>query len=175
MLIDKEMNKNDLKDAAGISAASIAKLGKVANITTDVLLKICEAMDCKLEDIMETIKDSELIKQMNRNTSVELTNMCMIYDNNGNVLVEEKIGKNYHGLIFPGGHMEIDEPIVDSIIRGIYEETGLTISNLKLCGIKDWFKENGGRYIVFYIKPILFPETFAHLLKAIFSGCPSKN
>ena len=41
MLIDKEMNKNDLKEAAG----------------TDILLKICEAMDCKLEDIMETIKD----------------------------------------------------------------------------------------------------------------------
>ena len=57
MLIDKEMNKNDLKDAAGISAASAAKLGKGANITTDVLLKICEALDCKLEDIMETIKD----------------------------------------------------------------------------------------------------------------------
>ena len=35
----------------------LAKLGKGANITTDVLLKICEAMDCKLEDIMETIKD----------------------------------------------------------------------------------------------------------------------
>lgn len=52
MLIDKEMNKNDLKDAAGISTASIAKLGKGANITTDVLLKICEAMDCKLEDIL---------------------------------------------------------------------------------------------------------------------------
>ena len=51
MLIDKEMNKNDL------SAASIAKLGKGANITTDVLLKICDAMDCKLEDIMETISD----------------------------------------------------------------------------------------------------------------------
>lgn len=64
MLIDKEMNKNDLKDAAGISAASIAKLGKGANITTDVLLKICEAMDCKLEDIMETIKDWEVSKEV---------------------------------------------------------------------------------------------------------------
>ena len=51
------MNKNDLKDAAEISAASIAKLGKGANITTDVLLEICETMDCKLEDIMETIQD----------------------------------------------------------------------------------------------------------------------
>ena len=57
MLIDKDMNKNDLKEAAGISAASVAKLGKSANITTDVLLKICEAMDCKLEDIMETVDD----------------------------------------------------------------------------------------------------------------------
>ena len=57
MLIDKNMNKHDLKETAGISAASITKLGKSANITTDVLLKICEAMDCKLEYIIETMKD----------------------------------------------------------------------------------------------------------------------
>lgn len=57
MLIDKEMNKNDLKEATGISAASIAKLGKSANITTGVLLKLCEATNCRLEDIMEIIKD----------------------------------------------------------------------------------------------------------------------
>lgn len=56
MLIDKDMNKNDLKEVAGISAASIAKLGKGTNITTDVLLKICEAMECKLEDIIETVE-----------------------------------------------------------------------------------------------------------------------
>lgn len=57
LLIDKNMTKMELKDAAGISAASIAKLGKGANITTDVLLKICETLDCTLEDIMETVKD----------------------------------------------------------------------------------------------------------------------
>ncbi|BAK56935.1 XRE family transcriptional regulator [Candidatus Arthromitus sp. SFB-mouse-Japan] len=57
MLIDKNMNKQDLKNATGISAASIAKLGKGENITTDILLKICESLDCKLEDIMETIND----------------------------------------------------------------------------------------------------------------------
>ena len=55
MLIDKNMNKQDLKKLSGVSAASIAKLGKGENITTDVLLKICEAMDCRLEDILETI------------------------------------------------------------------------------------------------------------------------
>ena len=57
MLIDKEMNKNDLKEATGLSAASIAKLGKGANITTDVLLKICETMNCELEDIIEIKRD----------------------------------------------------------------------------------------------------------------------
>lgn len=57
MLIDKNMNKQDLKKLSGVSAASIAKLGKGENITTDVLIKICEAMDCRLEDILETIDD----------------------------------------------------------------------------------------------------------------------
>lgn len=55
LLIDKEMTKMELKDAAGISAASIAKLGKGANITTDVLLKICETLHCRIEDILETV------------------------------------------------------------------------------------------------------------------------
>lgn len=55
LLIDVGWNKSDLKEKSGISAASIAKLGKGDNITTDVLLKVCDALDCKLEDIMETI------------------------------------------------------------------------------------------------------------------------
>ena len=57
MLIDRDMSRQDLREQAGISSASIAKLGKGDNITTDVLLKICKAMDCKVEDILETIDD----------------------------------------------------------------------------------------------------------------------
>ena len=57
LLIDRDMTKMDLKDAAGISAASIAKLGKGANITTDVLLKICETLNVHIEDILETRDD----------------------------------------------------------------------------------------------------------------------
>lgn len=57
LLIDKNMNKNDLKTTAGISSASVAKLGKGENITTDILLKICESLNVHLEDIMETIDD----------------------------------------------------------------------------------------------------------------------
>lgn len=56
MLIDKNMNKHDLKELAGVSSASIAKLGKGDNITTDVLIKICKALHCHLEDIMETVE-----------------------------------------------------------------------------------------------------------------------
>ena len=63
MLIDKNMKKSDLKEKAGISSASVAKLGKGDNITTDVLLRICEAMDCHLDDIMETVDDDMIPKQ----------------------------------------------------------------------------------------------------------------
>ena len=59
MLIDQNMNKRDLAEKSGVSTASIAKLSKGANITTDVLLKICEAMNCRIEDILETIDDKE--------------------------------------------------------------------------------------------------------------------
>ncbi len=89
---------------------------------------------------------------MNRKTSVELTNMCMIYDNQGNVLVEEKLVHNSKGLIFPGGHVESNESVADSMIREIQEETGLTISNLQFCGIKDWIEFDGSRYMVFLYK-----------------------
>ena len=57
MLIGKGMNKKDLREKSGISTASIAKLGKGENITTDVLLRICEALDCNINDIMETLPD----------------------------------------------------------------------------------------------------------------------
>ena len=89
---------------------------------------------------------------MNRKTSVELTNMCMIYDDQGNVLVEEKLVHNSKGLIFPGGHVESNESVAESMIREIKEETGLTISDLQFCGIKDWIEFDGSRYMVFLYK-----------------------
>ena len=57
MLIDKNMKKSDLREKAGISSASLAKLGKGDNITTDVLLRICDVMDCRIVDILETVRD----------------------------------------------------------------------------------------------------------------------
>lgn len=56
LLIDKDMKKRDLSAQAAISHASIAKLGKNENVTTEVLVKICEALECDIGDIMEIVK-----------------------------------------------------------------------------------------------------------------------
>lgn len=57
LLIDKNMNKQDLRKATGISSASVAKLGKGENVTTDVLLRICTALQCDISDIVECIPE----------------------------------------------------------------------------------------------------------------------
>lgn len=57
MLIDKKMNKKKLREITGISSASMAKLGKGENVTTDVLLRICMELHCDISDIMEIIDE----------------------------------------------------------------------------------------------------------------------
>ena len=88
---------------------------------------------------------------MARMEKVELTNMCMVCDGKGNVLVQNKKGdRAWHGWNFPGGHVEQGEFVTPSVVREIREETGLTIENPKLCGIKEFHKEQDGkRFIVF--------------------------
>lgn len=57
LLIDRDMNRQDLKRICGLSSASVAKLGKGENVTTDTLVRICTGLECKLEDIMELVPD----------------------------------------------------------------------------------------------------------------------
>ena len=57
LLIDKEMKKSDLRKNAGISSSSLAKLTKGENVTTDVLVKICNMLNCDVGDIMEFVRD----------------------------------------------------------------------------------------------------------------------
>lgn len=56
LLIDRGIKKQELQIMSNVSAASIAKMGRCENVTTDVLLRICEALDCQLEDIVERIE-----------------------------------------------------------------------------------------------------------------------
>ena len=55
LLIDKNMKKKELGETAGISNSLIAKLGKNENVTVEVLVKICEALECNMDDIMEIV------------------------------------------------------------------------------------------------------------------------
>lgn len=87
---------------------------------------------------------------MDRTEKVELTALCLIYKGNL-LLLQNRIKEDWKGYTFPGGHVEKGESIVDSVIREMKEETGLTIRNPKLCGIKQ-FPIEGGRYLVFLFK-----------------------
>ena len=57
LLIDRDMMKKDLAEKAGISNASISKLGRNENVNTDILLKICVALKCEMSDILEIVQD----------------------------------------------------------------------------------------------------------------------
>ena len=81
---------------------------------------------------------------MSRASLVELTNLCVICDG-CRVLVQDKVGC---GVVFPGGHVEPGESLLSSVIREMREETGLTIEYPVLCGIKDWMREDGTRFLV---------------------------
>ena len=85
---------------------------------------------------------------MSRTEPIELTNMCMLRRSDGRVLVQNRLDPNWGGLTFPGGHVEPGESLVDSVIREMQEETGLTIHNPRLIGTKSWIKDDGSRYLV---------------------------
>ena len=86
---------------------------------------------------------------MGRTYPIELTNMCMLQRDDGRVLVQNRRDPNWGGLTFPGGHVEPGESLVDSVIREMQEETGLTVRNPKLVGTKSWMQKDGsGRYLV---------------------------
>ncbi|KYG28200.1 helix-turn-helix domain-containing protein [Alkalihalobacillus trypoxylicola] len=59
LLIDTDMKKKDLREAAGISTASMAKLGKNENVNTETLVKVCNALNCDISDIMEIVEDND--------------------------------------------------------------------------------------------------------------------
>lgn len=84
---------------------------------------------------------------MSRTENVELTVLCLIHKDN-QYLLQDRVKEDWQGYTLPGGHVEKEESIVDAVIREIKEETGLTISNPKLCGVKQ-FPIEKGRYLVF--------------------------
>lgn len=92
---------------------------------------------------------------MSRTETVELTTLCLIYDED-RILLQNRVKKDWKGYTLPGGHVEPCESIVAAVIREMKEETGLTIRNPQLCGIKQFpIADKGqgeGRYLVFLFR-----------------------
>ena len=87
------------------------------------------------------------------------TNMCMISDDHGNILVQNRRNPNWPGITFPGGHVEHGESFCGSVIREVQEETGLVIENPVLCGVKQFQTRDDARYVVLFYKANRFSGT----------------
>ena len=96
---------------------------------------------------------------MAREERAIFTNMCMVTDGNGNVLVIDRSKPDWPGICFPGGHVEPGEAFTASVIREVYEETGLTVEDPVLCGTKQFQTDEGARYVVFFYKATKYHGT----------------
>ena len=78
LLIDKDMKKKDLYEKAGISPASVTKMGRNGHVTTEILAKICAALDCRIEDIVEIVPDPESHTITNILRGIFLINLLLV-------------------------------------------------------------------------------------------------
>lgn len=94
------------------------------------------------------------------------TNMCMVYDGAGNILVQNRRNPNWPGITFPGGHVEHGESFSGSVIREVKEETGLDIQRPVLCGVKQFQTKVDTRYVVLFYKT----DRFSGMLRSSEEG-----
>lgn len=94
---------------------------------------------------------------MGHRLPLEQTNMCMVLNPETGKVVVQKREKYWTGYAFPGGHVEVGESFYDSAVREVWEETGLRVQNLKLCGMIHWdCTDDGEQYIVYLYKTTEF-------------------
>lgn len=98
---------------------------------------------------------------MSRQIPVTLTNLCMVCDGD-KLLVQDRLDPNWPGISFPGGHVESGESFAAAVVREVYEETGLTIQQPRLCGVKEWENSDGSRYVVLLYRADKFSGALKH-------------
>ena len=96
---------------------------------------------------------------MARAEMAEFTVLCMVEDKQGQLLMQNRSDPSWPGLCFPGGHIEPCESFTNAAVREVFEETGLTIKNPKLCGVKQFQTRDNVRYVVFFYRANSFSGT----------------
>ena len=96
---------------------------------------------------------------MSREEHAVFTVLCMVTDDQGRFLMEDRNDPSWPGLCFPGGHVEPGESFTEAAIREVWEETGLTIANPILCGVKQFQTQTNARYVVFFYRSNSFSGT----------------
>ena len=89
---------------------------------------------------------------MARNELAVFTTLILVENEKGQLLVEDRKDPDWPGICFPGGHVEKGESFTQAAIRETFEETGLTIENPRLCGVKQFQTKEKARYVVFFYK-----------------------
>ena len=84
------------------------------------------------------------------------TTLCMLSDESGHVLLQERLGGKWPGLAFPGGHVEPGESFVESVTREVWEETGCQIEAPQLCGVKQFQTAQNARYVILLFRASRF-------------------
>jgi len=99
---------------------------------------------------------------MSRAETTELTVLCLL-EQDGNILLQDRVKADWRGFALPGGHIEPGESIVSAVVREMQEETGLTVLDPVLCGVKQFPRVGesyeAGRYLVFLFRATRFSGT----------------
>lgn len=135
LLIDKKMNRTELKEVSGISFNVLARLGKNEPVSFESIEKICFALNCNIENVVEIQRDS-VVEDISKNyTAIEL-----FAGAGGLALGIEKAGFDTLGLI------EVDKDAADSlrINRPNWRVINDDIANISCLGLEDYFKIQKG-------------------------------
>jgi 8-oxo-dGTP diphosphatase len=89
---------------------------------------------------------------MARSEKAVFTVLLMVENEKGQLLMQKRLDPDWPGICFPGGHVEPGESFTEAAVREMREETGLTVLDPRLCGVKQFQTKNNARYVVFFYK-----------------------